>query len=85
MSTHVCRAAEREDEEFLRRKVKGQRSRDKSKVKGQVVPPGGYVMNQCRHLADMSYTRGALLRTSRELVVTKFVRLIFCKVAPSGG
>ena len=42
--------------------VEGQRSRDKSK--GQVAPPGGQVMNKYRHLADMSCTIGAFLRTS---------------------
>ena len=30
--------------------VEGQRSR--VKVKYQIAPPGGYVMNQCRHLAE---------------------------------
>ena len=61
--------------------VEGQRSRDKIKVKGQVSPPGGCVMNQWRHMADRSCTSGALLRTSHELVQSQFVRLIF-KVAP---
>ena len=32
---------------------------------------------KCRHLADRSCTSGALLRTSHELVLSKFVRLIF--------
>ena len=39
-------------------------------------------MNQCRHLADMSCTSGVLLRTSHELVLAKFVRLIFLSGAP---
>ena len=58
-------------------KVEGQRSRDKTKVKGQVSPPSGKVMNQCRPLADRSCTSGALLRTSHELVLSKFVHLTF--------
>ena len=60
-----------------RGKVKGQMSRDKTKVKGQVSPPSGYAMNRCRPLADRSYTNGVLLWTSHELVLSKFVHLIF--------
>ena len=54
--------------------VESQRSRDM--VTCQVAPPGGWGMNQYRHLVDMSYTSGALLRTSHELILSKFVRKI---------
>ena len=50
--------------------VEGQRSRDKTKGKVQVAPPGGYVMNQCRHLADRACTSGRpLTDTSRTSTV----------------
>ena len=40
-------------------------------------------MNNCRHLADMSCTGGALLRTSHELVLSTFVSIIYLKAPPA--
>ena len=51
----------------------GQRSKFKVKNKGHV--PRSKV--KCRHLADRPCTSGAPLRTCHELVLSKFVRLIF--------